>query len=166
METQEQVLLALRRIIRAIDLRSRALMQESGLTVPQLIALKTLERPEPAAVGEVATAINLSQGTVTTILNRLETRGLVRRMRSTRDRRRVLVSLTETGRATLRAAPPLLQDHFISAFQELEDWEQTQILSAFQRVAHMMDAANLDVVPVLETDTMPRADGTGTSLGI
>jgi DNA-binding MarR family transcriptional regulator len=149
MEPADQVIVALRRIIRAIDLRSKRLMQEAGLTAPQIVVLKALTGSEPLTVGTVAESVELSQGTVTTILNRLETRGLVKRMRSLRDRRQVLVSLTPLGRDTVDAAPPLLQDHFITAFERLEDWEQDQIVSAFQRVASMMDAQDLRVPMVL-----------------
>jgi DNA-binding MarR family transcriptional regulator len=161
MDIDEQVLLYLRRIIRAIDLRSKELMQVSGLTVPQIVVLQATARLEPVTVGGIAEAGNLSQGTATSILNRLQARGLVARTRSAEDRRRVLVKLTALGRETLAAAPGLLQDHFVEAFRRLRPWEQSLILASFQRVAEMMDADEIDVGPLLNTEDLaeePRPD--------
>lgn len=154
MERHEEVLVALRRIIRAIDLQSRQLMQRAGLTGPQLLTLQAILRHGPLGVGELARLVNLSQGTVTTILDRLERKNLVTRSRSTTDKRRVVVSLSADGEQALASAPTLLQEHFIRAFGELSDWEQNLILSSLQRVAGMMDAYKLDAAPVLETDEL------------
>ncbi|HSL18147.1 MAG TPA: MarR family transcriptional regulator, partial [Methylomirabilota bacterium] len=63
--TVRQVLAALRRIIRAIDLHSRSLVQRYGLTGPQLVVLKELIDRPPQSVSALAGAVNLSQATVT-----------------------------------------------------------------------------------------------------
>lgn len=140
MDRHEDVLSSLRRIIRAFDLQSKHLMQRSGLTGPQLLVLRYVGRQGEVTVGELARLVRLSQGTVTTILDRLEKKGLVLRIRSTQDKRRVVVSLSADGRQALDGAPTLLQEQFIRAFDELKDWEQTLILSSLQRVAEMMEA--------------------------
>ena len=129
-----QVVEALRRIIRAVDLHSRALVQKYRLTGPQLVVLKTIADSRPSSVGEIARAVYLSQATVTGILDRLETRGLVARTRSQDDRRRVLVSLSPKAEERLRSAPPLLQEHFTRRFLELDDEDQRRILEALERV--------------------------------
>lgn len=145
------VLIALRRIIRAIDMRSRRLMQEAGFTGPQLLVMQALARANEMTTGDLARQVNLSQGTVTSILDRLEKRALIQRERSHTDRRRIFVSLSEQGRERLSIAPTLLQQRFIQRFADLKDWEQTQILSSLQRLAEMMDAQNIDAAPVLDT---------------
>ena len=149
--TTELVLLALRRIIRAIDLRSRYLVTRHGLTGPQLIVLKEVSANGGCCVSELTRAIHLSQATATGILDRLEKRRLVRRERSAHDRRRVLSWLTEGGQQLLADAPPLLQEEFTAEFAKLEEWEQTQILSSLQRVVSMMEAKGLDATPILAT---------------
>jgi DNA-binding MarR family transcriptional regulator len=145
------VVTALRRIIRAIDLRSRHLVTHYGLTGPQLVVLRQLAASDGTPVGMLTRAVHLSQATVTGILDRLEKRGLVRRERSTGDRRRVLVWLTQAGEQLLATAPPLLQEEFRAAFDRLEDWEQTQILSSLQRVVSMMEAKDIEATPILTT---------------
>jgi len=145
----QQVLQALRRITRAIDLRSSFLATHYGLTGPQLTALKELATGGPMPVGQLAQAIHLSQATTTGIIARLGKRGFVRRQRSEADRRQVLVSVTDAGQDMLKAAPPALQESFLREFGKITDWEQTQILSALQRVVAMMEAREIDASPML-----------------
>lgn len=147
----DQVLISLRRILRAIDLHSRRLVQNHGVTGPQALLLRSLVRHEPMAVGELARSLQLSQATVTEILDRLEGRGLIRRVRSRADRRRVLVRTTGAGKALLERAPPLLQDGFIEAFEHLPQRERKRILDALHKIADMMDVPDLDAAPVLAT---------------
>lgn len=145
-----QVLVALRRIIRGIDLHSRVLIRDYGLTGPQLIVLEELARSkEVISVGQLAKSVNLSHATVTDILVRLEKRGVVQRTRSNSDKRRVLVQMTDLGLKILEKAPPLLQQRLTSEFVKLEDWEQTLILSSLQRIASMMEVRELEASPML-----------------
>jgi DNA-binding MarR family transcriptional regulator len=148
---QEEVLVALRRIIRAVDMHSRRLIHKTGLSSPQLVLLQIMGQGETVTAGELARRASLSQATVTTILDRLEDRGLVQRKRSTDDKRRVHVALTDKGRDALSTAPRLLQDHFVTSFAALPDWEQHLLIASLERVAHMMDAADLDASPYLHT---------------
>jgi DNA-binding MarR family transcriptional regulator len=148
---EEPILTALRRIIRAIDLRSRRLVEESGLTGPQLMVLRAAARLSGSPIGAIAREVHLSQPTVTGILDRLERQGLIRRERGEPDRRIVLVTVTPEGGRVLRAAPSLLEDGFRTQLARLESWEQTQILATLQRLASMMGAEGLDASPVLAT---------------
>ena len=93
--------------------------------------------------------MSLSLATVTTILNRLERNGLVNRVRSSVDRRRVIVTLTEAGQALQGSAPKPLQDSFVDRFSRLASWEQHSIVASLERVAAMMDADDLDAAPLL-----------------
>ncbi len=149
-DLQSDVLVALRRIMRASSLHSRKLGKSVGLTVPQLVVIRAIGHEGLPSASEVARAVSLSQATVTTILNRLEERGLLTRERSTQDRRRVILQLTEAGSAVLREAPLPLQDTFSGRFDALSQWEQHQIVSALARVAEMMDADGIDAAPLLD----------------
>ena len=126
-------------------------MQQAGFTGPQLLVLQALGQHEEMTAGDLAREVNLSQGTVTSILDRLEKRDLIQRIRSHTDRRKVYVTLTGEGKEKLSTAPTLLQERFIERFVELKDWEQNQILASLQRLAEMMDAQDIDAAPVLDT---------------
>lgn len=150
MQKDEELLVALRKVIRAIDMRSRQLNKDVGLTGPQLIVLQEVGKNPGIMVKQIAQSINLSPATVTSILDRMEARALVNRVRSIEDKRRVGVFLSESGQAALSAAPLPLQEHFLNRFNNLEEWEKSQMVSTMQRIATMMDAAEIDAAPVLE----------------
>lgn len=150
MDKDEELLVALRRVIRAIDMRSRQLSKEVGLTGPQLLILQKVGKQPNVMVREIADDINLSSATVTSILDRMEARQLVERIRSTQDKRKVGVFLTEQGKAALATAPLPLQEHFTNRFNALQEWEQSQMVATLQRIAAMMDAQDVDASPVLE----------------
>ncbi|XOV77639.1 MAG: MarR family winged helix-turn-helix transcriptional regulator [Aestuariibacter sp.] len=150
MQRDEELLVALRRVIRAIDLRSKQLSKEVGLTGPQLLVLQNIGKTPGIMVRQIAENINLSPATVTSILDRLEARELAQRVRSTEDKRRVGVFLTEDGEKALTSAPLPLQEHFINRFSKLQEWEQSQMVATMQRIASMMDADELDASPVLD----------------
>ena len=145
-----EVLAALRRIIRATDLHSKYLLKMSGLTTPQIIVLQSIRDLGEVTTGLVSERVNLSQGTVTSILDRLERRGLIERYRSMTDRRVVHARLTESGYAVLRRAPPLLHEHFVEAFAALDVANQDRIIRTLKDVAGMMGAEHLDAAPLLD----------------
>jgi DNA-binding MarR family transcriptional regulator len=147
--TKENVLIAIRKIIRATDIHSRQLTKTVGLTAPQLLVLLAIRDLGAVAISRLSSEVSLSQATVTTILDRLESRGLAVRQRSEEDRRIVHALLTDTGRETVDRAPVPLQEEFIIRFERLPEAEQEEILSALQRVAAMMGAEDLDASPFL-----------------
>lgn len=150
MQKEEEILVALRRIIRAVDLHSKQLSKRVGLTGPQLLVMQNIEQRPGIMVREIADSINLSPATVTNILDRLEARELATRIRSKEDKRKVGVFLTDKGQEAVSVAPRPLQEHFVERFSQLKEWEQSQMVATLQRVGSMMNAEDLDAAPVLE----------------
>ncbi|MBQ0724537.1 MAG: MarR family transcriptional regulator [Cycloclasticus sp.] len=148
--------MALRRVIRATDLHSKHLAKTTGLTAPQMLLLQTIRDKGQVTIGELANEISLSQATVTTILDRLEKRELVYRERSKEDKRKAHAHLTEQAIEILKESPIPLQEHFTRQFGDLQEWEQTMIISSLQRVAKMMDAQHIDASPVLDIGMLDR----------
>ncbi|MBL4764470.1 MAG: MarR family transcriptional regulator [Colwellia sp.] len=154
MEKHQELLIALRKVIRAIDLHSKHLNKTSGLTSPQLLIMLEIDKASGVNSSQVAKNVNLSAATVTNIIDRLENKGLITRVRNTEDKRKVALYLTENGQAILLNAPQPLQEHFIKNFANLAQWEQSQMLSSIERLAEMMDANEIDAAPLLELDAM------------
>ena len=154
----DQVLTSLRRVIRAIDLHSKQLVKTASVTGPQLRLLQLIHSKQTATSRELADAMNLSQATVTSILDRLESRALIERVRSQTDKRKVHPQLTEAGKAILDSAPAPLQDSFVRKFDSLQSWEQHMIIASLQRVAEMMDASEIDASPFLDIGLLDRAE--------
>ncbi|WP_243391522.1 MarR family winged helix-turn-helix transcriptional regulator [Pseudohalioglobus lutimaris] len=157
MDRLEQVLMSLRRVIRATDMHSKHLAKISGLTAPQILLLQAIRKLEGATVGQLAREVSLSQATVCSILDRLERKGYLERERSKVDKRKVHVQLTDSGIEILRDAPLPLQEHFSSQFNDLQEWEQSMIIASLQRVACMMDAEDIDASPVLDVGALDRS---------
>lgn len=138
----ESILRSLRRISRAIGLHSRQVASRYQLTTPQLVCLRHLKY-QPCSPGELARAISLSPPTVTGILDRLESRGLVLREKHPRDKRRLIVGITEEGRHLLSAAPMPLHERLASNLARLEAHDQRQIDATLKQVVAMMEADHL-----------------------
>ncbi len=143
------MLIVLRQIIHAIDVQSRKLAKETGLSTPQFIVLQAVDDLGEVTTKAVSDEVSLSQPTVTTILDRLENQGLVERYRSKKDRRVVHSELTADGREVLKKAPPLLQETFVDAFSEMSERRRKEIIKALTDVAQMMRADDFDASPVL-----------------
>lgn len=148
-EVEEEILRALRRISRAIDLHSRYLASTFGLTGPQLVSLRAVGQLEQATPSDLAREVSLSQATMTGIIDRLAARQLVTRERISKDRRRVTIRLTEAGRALIEQAPSPLQERFVERLSELTEAEQLEIRDTLERIVRMMDGEDLDAAPVL-----------------
>ncbi len=154
MEKHQALLIALRKVIRAIDLHSKHLSKTSGLTSPQLLIMLEIDKVSGVNSSQVAKSVNLSAATVTNILDRLENKKLISRVRDTQDKRKIGLYLTESGKNILLKAPQALQEDFIDNFTNLAQWEQSQLLSSMERLAEMMNANEIDAAPLLELDPM------------
>jgi len=152
-----EVLVFLRRIIHATDLQSKRVAKVCGLTIPQVMVLNSIDLLGDVTVKRISDEVSLSQATVTTILNRLEDRGLLERVRNPDDKRIVNARLTPAGKTALQASPPLLHESFIQRFERLNKREKSEILSSLQTVARMMDAEDIDAAPILDIALADRA---------
>jgi len=155
-DRKDELLFSIRKIIRAVDLHSKVLLKEHGLTGPQLMILTEIGKSNELNVTEIARHVSLSQATVTTILDRLEHQGFIVRKRGQTDKRKVYIEASEKTRAIVDSRPSLLQVDFVDRFNRLQQWEQSLILSSFQRVAAMMDAETLETdSPMHESPAIP-----------
>ena len=145
----ENILRSLRRITRAIDLHSRELGARFKLTIPQLVVLQELDKNGPLTPSELSRRVFLSQATVTGILNRLESRDLIRRERKHADRRMVTVSLTDQGKQMTDNTPLPLQERFSNRLDALPPKYQEQISLTLQQIVEMMEAQELDAEPIM-----------------
>ena len=153
-EQCRNLLIALRKMIQAIDRHSSNLKKKFGLTGPQLILLQSISAHDKISVTQLSKNVSLSQATVTDITKRLESRNYITRTRDIDDKRKTNIALTENGKAILDTVPPLLQEQFTERFSKLENWEQLMIESSFERVVSMMSAENIDASPILVTGSM------------
>jgi len=146
-----QVVKAIRKIVRAIDLRSREVSRLTGLTIPQIVVLQGVRDLGEVTTKALSDNSDLSSATVVTILDKLEEKGLIERYRSMADRRIVHARLTKKGTAATSDLPGLLHQDFERKFAGLSAGDRAQLVTSIERIAEMMDAHKLDAAPILMT---------------
>lgn len=151
------ILRALRRILRASDRGVRRLASATGLTPSQMLVLQQIERGGETTPSAVAASLQFGQATVTNILDRLEMAGYVTRRRGERDKRQMLLNVTDKGRLMLNTAPDLLQEQFQDRFAALPAWEQAMMLASLERLSSLLDAEDIDAAPIIDTGVIDRS---------
>lgn len=129
---------AIRRIVRAHDLQSKALAKASGLTAAQLVIMKGVFELGEVTSAALSAYADISAATIVTVLDNLEERGLIQRYRSGSDRRVVHTRLTERGLATLTAAPPPLGELFLQRFSQLGEEQRRLVVEAAVGLADLL----------------------------
>ncbi|AFG37245.1 MarR family winged helix-turn-helix transcriptional regulator [Spirochaeta africana] len=148
-DIRNEVYQHLRKIFQALSIHSKQLNKRFGLTGPQLMLLKAIASQAHPTIGNLAQSVSLSQATVTSILDRLENRGLVQRTRSEVDKRRVLVTLTDSANAILAENPTIFQEDFSRRFDKLPEWQQQMILSSLELTSSLMETDKIPVDPAI-----------------
>ena len=136
-----QLCFALYAASRAVTRAYGPLLDDAGLTYPQYVAMLALwEQPEkPVSVGELGGRLRLDSGTLTPLLKRLESLGHVRRVRDRADERRVLIELTDEGRA-LRKRLAHVPEALVRA-SGLKLGEVAELRQRLVELVHHLDAA-------------------------
>jgi DNA-binding MarR family transcriptional regulator len=98
-------------------------MAGGPVSLVHLQVLTALESDGPLPMRRLAEAMDVSQASATGIVDRMEDRGLVERLRDDEDRRVVRVALTETGRSTIGALTAERRELLVALLEELTDDE-------------------------------------------
>jgi len=130
---------SLRSIIQMMDVHSRLLQKKIGVTAPQLSILIALAAKSPQNVTELSKKVHLTVGTISGTINRLGKNGLMQRIDSLEDKRKIFFVLAPKASEILNNGALLFPDNFIINFvNSLSDWEQYMILSSMKRLNYLM----------------------------
>jgi DNA-binding MarR family transcriptional regulator len=99
----------------------RQLLADLELTYPQYLVMLVLWEGDGITVSELGERLFLDSATLTPLLKRLQTAGLVQRTRGTRDERQVIVTLTDEGRALREKAGQVPVDVFCATGCEIDE---------------------------------------------
>lgn len=135
-----QVCFALAVANRSVLTVYRPLLEPLGLTHPQYLVMLALWGEAPMSVKAIAEAIQLDSATLSPLLKRLESAGLITRHRDPRDERTLLIDLTEAGWALRREAekiPPAVVARLGVSLADLEELRAvlTRVNAAARRAA-------------------------------
>ena len=143
----QSLMKAIRVIAQAIDTRSKAMSRISGLTIPQVVILQGVRDLGEVTTNSLSRHVDLSPGTVVSILDKLEERGFIERYRNAQDRRVVHTRMTASGAAILARAPGLLPDEVVSAIRTLDDADRRSLVGSIRSVASMLRKAGDSALP-------------------
>ncbi|MDB5329615.1 MAG: MarR family transcriptional regulator [Phycisphaerales bacterium] len=115
------------------------------LSAAQLFVLRKLADVQSLSVGELAERTLTSQSSVSEVVQKLVTAGLVMRVRSPRDGRSVELSLTEAGQNVLRLAPVAPQDYLIAGLKRMPPRDRRQLCRLLGRL--VKETGMADVTP-------------------
>ena len=150
----------LRRVVQVVHGYSKRAEHVAGLTGPQLWAIKVLSESAPIMVSELARRMYLHPSTVIGILDRLETRGLVTRSRSTEDRRVVTVGLARRGKEAVKKVPVVAQGLLLKGLEELSDHDLTVIAEGLELLVGILGAQRMPPQLLFSDETnVPHDEG-------
>ena len=135
------VLDAIRRIVQALRVSSRASEQRLGLSGAQLFVLQTLARQGAWSLNDLADRTATHQSSVSVVVDKLVARELVRRTQSRMDKRRVELSITAAGRKLLARAPEAAQERLITGLSLLPDGDRKGLARALSELARQMQVS-------------------------
>ncbi|MFC1537497.1 MarR family winged helix-turn-helix transcriptional regulator [Gemmatimonadota bacterium] len=147
-----RILQSLRRIIHAVDVQSRRMASNHGVTVPQVLCLVKVVEKGSFTTNALSKEIFLTPSTVIGILDRLEEKGYVVRTRDTKDRRQVFVHSTPKGQKLVQNTPSLIHETLCNAFTDLSDLELSTIALSLEKIIELMEAGNCKAPPILGSE--------------
>jgi DNA-binding MarR family transcriptional regulator len=139
---------SIRRLIRAVSIDSVKMSRKFSLTAPQSGVMRSLNARGPISSAELSRELCVTPSNITGIIDRLEKKGLVARIRQEEDRRVVLISLTEVGTALAERLPDPIETRLISALSDLKPGKVRDLRNALTTVLQLVDAEHLEDNPL------------------
>jgi DNA-binding MarR family transcriptional regulator len=146
-----QIIMQLRQILQEMSKHSKLLLENYKITTPQLICLHEIFQHSPISIGALTKIVFLNNSTVTGIIDRLEKRELVQRIRISKDRRQVHLEITAQGVEFIKKAPKPIQDLFMDRLTALDEEKIGLILWSLEMLVDMLGSKN----PTMEIKTPP-----------
>jgi DNA-binding MarR family transcriptional regulator len=145
-----QAIFLIRKLMQSGAYYTKELNKKHNVSAPQIACLLALQESGPMSLSQIAKNVMVKSSTLTGIVDRLESKGLVARTRTSQDRRVITIELTPAGRNLATNAPPPIQMKIVEGLKQLDEEEREQIIQALSRLADMIDAQELGPAPEQE----------------
>lgn len=139
-----QIMMRLRQIVQEMSKHSKHLQEKYQITLPQLICLKEVANHGPIAIGALSKIVFINNSTVTGIIDRLEKRDFVHRVRISNDRRKVHIEITEAGQQFIKDAPTPLHQRFLTELESMKKEDVSMILWGLELLVDMLGQTHTD----------------------
>lgn len=147
----KDIIVKIRRIVRSINLESKKIQKDHGVSIPQILCLECLKNSPnfQATQKSIRDQLNLNSSTVTGIIGRLEKKGMLARLPKIGDKRTTLIALTSVGDNLLKATPDLLQQRLALKLKKVSDQELELIGKSLDILVNMLEIEDLEASPIL-----------------
>ena len=130
---------SIRRLVRAEYLDSQKMSKQYGLTGPQSLVMWLLINNGPLSSADLSRRMYVTPSNLTGIIDRLQKKELVERIRKEGDRRVALITLTESGEKLGQSIPDPIEKKFVNQLADL-DPEHIQILAmAMNQILNLIE---------------------------
>lgn len=148
------ILIRIRKIVRSINLESKKIQKEYGVSIPQVLCLNFLkDSPNyQNTQGEIRKFLNLNSSTVSGIVNRLESKGYIARLPKSGDRRVVNIALTSAGDKTIGSIPSLLHNQLEERLNKLPQHELDKVQESLDTLINLLNISEMEASPLLVPD--------------
>jgi DNA-binding MarR family transcriptional regulator len=148
------IIVNIRKIVRSLNLESKSIQKEFGLSITQLMCLGHLQNSPDfqSTHKELMELLSLNSSTITGIINRLEKRGYIARMRKTGDKRLTYLTLTASGIKLIESTLNILHDRLAKKLEALSVADQSMVKRGLEIIISAMQINKLDAAPVLTTE--------------
>jgi len=144
-------MISVRKIVRAINLESKRVEKNFGISIPQLLTLKYLkEKPDyKTTMRSLREFLSLNASTVTGIVSRLETKGYIARLPDPSDKRSTPIVLTSKGDELIKKTNLSLHEKISKNLEALNEEEYGAIVESFQTIINFLNIEDLDASPII-----------------
>lgn len=145
------ILIKIRKIVRSVDIESKKIQKEYGVSIPQVLCLNFLHASPnyQSSQSEIKNFLNLNSSTVSGIINRLETNGFLARLPKSGDKRVVKIALTSAGDKLLSTIPSLLHEQLSEKLKKLDDSELTKVEESLETLITLLDIEQVEASPLI-----------------
>ncbi len=141
----KNIVYSIRRLMQAGELYTKELNKIYNISSAQLNCLLTLHENGSLPPSQIAKAMMVNSSTITGIIDRLEHKGLVKRLRISTDRRVITVELTPNGTLLAKNAPPPIQQKLFDGLSKLSEKDIKIIAESLLKLTDMLDVQDLKV---------------------
>jgi len=154
MDTTE-ILIKIRKIVRSVDIESKKIEKEYGVSIPQVLCLNFLHDSHnyQSTQGEIRKFLSLNSSTVSGIINRLEKKGYLARLPKSGDKRVVNIALTSAGDKLLSTIPSLLHEQLSEKLQKLDDSKLKKVEESLDTLVTLLEIEQIEASPMITLDS-------------
>jgi DNA-binding MarR family transcriptional regulator len=146
-----EILIRIRQIVRSVNLETKRIQKEHGISIPQLLCLNFLSDRKnfQASHKEIKDFLQLNASTVTGIISRLVEKGLIARLPKQQDRRIGLIILTAKGAELLKKTPEPLHEQLSIKLRQLSPQKIQKLQESFDTINEFLNIEKVDAAPII-----------------